>query len=138
MHTTTILVVGNDVETTERIGSVLARAGFLVETAATSRRAVKRLKAFTPEFLIADLRLPARESVALAHAIISDASLSHVRIIGVVGDAGDERPGFGLASLCEALLSPRIESAAFLDRLKAIVRSRPAATQATLARWGLG
>lgn len=134
----TALVLGVDTATVEAACTTLLRAGFSVETAYSADEALSRMREFKPEVLVADLALPQDEGLKLMRAIIDDAFLSAIKIIGLVDEPVETASApSGLAVISDELLSKPLDHAAFTHRVWEAVRRRRDAGSATLASWGL-
>ena len=64
-----ILIVDDDKDARELIGSVLAEAGYAVEVAEDGYVAIEKLSAVPPDLVLTDLRMPGLNGVDLAQRI---------------------------------------------------------------------
>src|SRR5437879_12150135 len=63
--TTKILIVEDDADSAGFLRILLEREGYLVQTAATAKRALEELPSWKPEIILMDLMLPDAEGMAL-------------------------------------------------------------------------
>jgi two-component system response regulator MprA len=64
-----VLVVEDDDDARDALALILASQGYELETAGDGHDAVAKARAFHPDVLICDWRLPGMDGVAVAHAI---------------------------------------------------------------------
>ena len=64
-----VLVVEDDDDARDALALILASQGYELETAGDGYAAVAKARAFHPDVLICDWRLPGMDGVAVAHAI---------------------------------------------------------------------
>jgi CheY-like chemotaxis protein len=99
-----ILIVDDDRDARELIGSVLAEAGYLVEMAADGFEAINRLSAVRPDLVLTDLRMPGLTGVDLARRI---RALGNVPVILTTGaETHDLCTGAGAYGAVACLTKP--------------------------------
>jgi two-component system phosphate regulon response regulator PhoB len=76
-----ILVVDDEPDLLELVRFNLTQAGFQVETAASGREALERLKSSVPDLLVLDLMLPDVSGNDICRQIRNDPSLSELPIV---------------------------------------------------------
>ncbi|MGH7778065.1 MAG: hypothetical protein ACREPI_12950 [Candidatus Dormibacterales bacterium] len=131
-------MLGVDTGTVERVCTTLMRAGFAVETAYSAEEALAHLRGIKPDVLVADLALPRDQSVRLMRAIIDDAALSNMKVVGLTPTPGAQGgTSAGLAVICDEQLPTSLDPARLGHRVREALRRRREAGEATLASWGL-
>jgi two-component system alkaline phosphatase synthesis response regulator PhoP len=102
----TILVVDDEPNVREYLGTVLEDAGFKVVTAADGEEALEVIRRERPDFISLDLIMPKKSGHKLLYELKKDKSLSRIPVLIVTAHAHDE---LGKGSL-EDLLSNRVMS----------------------------
>lgn len=77
-----ILIVDDDKDARELIGSVLSEAGYLVEVAGDGFEAINKLSAVRPDLVLSDLRMPGLTGVDLAQRIRAAGDLPVILMTG--------------------------------------------------------
>jgi DNA-binding response OmpR family regulator len=77
-----ILIVDDDRDARELIGSVLAEAGYAVEVAEDGYAAIEKLSVVRPDLVLTDLRMPGLNGVDLAQRIRTEGDLPVILTTG--------------------------------------------------------
>jgi CheY-like chemotaxis protein len=88
-----VLVVGAEKYVTRLIEVNLQRAGLCVATAAGARDALAAIQSAPPDLILADLFLPAFESIELLRRLKADPATADLRIIWLSDQASAPRAG---------------------------------------------
>ena len=76
-----VLVVDDEVGITEILESILADAGYEVETAAGGEEALRRVAAGAPDAVILDFRMPGLGGPGVLHALRSEPAWAAIPIV---------------------------------------------------------
>jgi CheY-like chemotaxis protein len=100
-----VLVVDDDDDLRDMLSLCLETAGFEVATAVDGLDALRRLRAWPPQVIVLDLRMPRMNGVELIRIMKREPALAGISIIVVTGDAGQGRVAIA-AGASESLLKP--------------------------------
>jgi PAS domain S-box-containing protein len=89
-----ILIVDDNVDAADAIGTLLALGGFEVATAHDPQTAIERARAGDPDVILLDIGLPGISGFELARRLRADAATARARLIAVTGygQAADTQP----------------------------------------------
>lgn len=119
-----VLVVDDNIDSAEVLGTLLEQLGHEVFVAYTGARAIEVAHERRPDVILLDLALPDVSGYDVARSLRRDPQLSGIRIIGLSGFGGEEHRKRALeAGLDDYLVKPVSTDA--LGRLLAGRRSRP-------------
>jgi CheY-like chemotaxis protein len=79
----TILIVEDHPDSRELLGQLLTHEGALVQTAHDGRAGLKMLETWTPDLIVADVRMPGMDGITFARRLKTDARWARVPIIAL-------------------------------------------------------
>ena len=124
-----ILVVDDEPDLLELVRFNLSQAGYVVETAATGREALERIRRAPPDLVVLDLMLPDLPGTDVCREIRSDARLAELPVVMLTArsEEVDRVVGFELGAddYVPKPFSPR----ELMLRVKAVLRRRQAPEQ---------
>ena len=104
-----ILVVDDDSDARELIGTMLKRCGAVVTTAVSVNDAIAKVHAAPPDVLVGDIGMPERDGYDLIRAIRSIPDLQHIPAIALTAYAGPQHREAALRAGYDAHFSKPIE-----------------------------
>jgi two-component system, cell cycle response regulator len=117
-QTPRVLLVDDDELVLERLASLIKAAGFEVETAADGTTALELLQSRFAPVVIADLRMPTLDGLALCRAIRQKQWPGYVYILLLTAQDAEEDILAGLEAGADDYLGKRASSAQLLARLR--------------------
>ena len=96
-----------------------------VQVVGDGRRAIERVQADRPDIVLADIGMPERDGYEVASFIKSDPTLSHIPVLLLTGafEPIDEQRARSVG--CDGVLVKPFEPQLVIDRVKALLASRP-------------
>lgn len=85
-----VLVIDDDALTTEALSILLGQDGYEVQTAHSVASGLAAARAFVPDIVLCDLRLPDGDGLQLARQFRADPALAMAVLVAVTGHSGGE------------------------------------------------
>ncbi len=85
MEGSKILIIDDDPEYLEELGGMLRESGYAVDILNDSTRALDKVKAFQPDLVLLDLKMPVKSGFEVAAELRADAGTRETRVIAVTG-----------------------------------------------------
>ncbi len=112
-----VLVAEDNADSQRLLVDILARAGFQVRTAANGAEAVDVYRAWSPQFIWMDMRMPVLDGYAATRRIRALPGGKTVRIAALTASAFREDHAEILAAGCDSVLSKPLVEAQLLDEM---------------------
>ncbi len=121
-----VLVVDDNVDAADAIGTLLAMSGFEVVTAHDSADAIERAAAFDPDVILLDIGLPGKTGYELAREMRAHPSVSRAKLIALTGygQPGDTEQA-DVAGFAGYLVKP-VDGERLRERIEAVTRGEDA------------
>jgi DNA-binding response OmpR family regulator len=121
---TKVLIVDDELETTQLLSMVLKMSGFETVTALTSRRALQMVKEERPTAVLLDIMLPEMDGLEICQALRADPETENVAVVMITasGDPGIEAEGMQ-AGADRVLLKP-VGMETLANELKQAIQAR--------------
>jgi DNA-binding response OmpR family regulator len=124
-----IIIVDDDREMRELLGSALEQEGFTVSQVANGLRLISTLHVDKPDLVVLDVNMSWIDGFELCRSLRSNPELQHIPVVFVTGRAGDADRRRGLEVGAQAYFTKPINLTAFVAKLRELV-ARSAASNA--------
>jgi len=128
---TRILVVDDEPDLLELVRFNLSQAGFAVDTAASGREALEKVRRSPPDLLVLDLMLPDVSGNDIARQIRSDAAIADLPILMLTAKSEEVDRVVGFELGADDYVTKPFSPRELILRVKAVLRRRAAAPSAT-------
>lgn len=128
-----ILIVENDVPTAEAYGATLEGAGYITQSAATGKDALRVFRAFAPDLVLLDLHLDGELTGFDVLAAIRKQN-QVVRVVIVTGIQSEDHQAFGLTGGADDYVIKNVSPKILLARVQAQLRRAPVAAAPPFVR----
>ena len=123
-----VLVVDDDTDIRETIGSVLEDAGYAVATAANGEEALRYLRSHdAPKLILLDLMMPVMDGIEFRTRQRQDPALARIPVVVISADA-DHAAAYAARHLADFLVKP-FKLAALLEIVSRHCVATPSETQ---------
>jgi signal transduction histidine kinase/ABC-type amino acid transport substrate-binding protein/FixJ family two-component response regulator len=112
-----ILVADEEEENTRLLRQLLEATGFLVRTAANGQEAVDLWRAWKPDFIWMDIRMPVMDGYEATRTIRAEAGGSDTRIVALTASAFEEERATVLAAGCDDLVLKPFREAEIFEKM---------------------
>jgi CheY-like chemotaxis protein len=125
-----ILVVDDSEAGLLLVSSVLSVAGFLVDTAGSSKEVLEQLKARRPDLILMDVQLPGQDGLALTRQLKADPATAQIPIVALTAHAMPTDRDLALAAGCNGYISKPIDTRNLPDQVRAVLLEEPSPVSA--------
>jgi DNA-binding response OmpR family regulator len=120
---TRILIVDDEKDLLIIYGSILKKAGYIIDTAGTGARCFIKLSEFKPDLVLLDINLPDTDGYKILSEIKTTKEFEHIFVIMISGEEiSPENMAHGLESGADEYMIKPTGSQELLSRVRAMVR----------------
>jgi CheY-like chemotaxis protein len=120
-----ILLVEDDPIDLKLLSAVLQSSGHRVLEESSAEQALAEIKAYQPEVILLDLKLPGMSGLELARRLKQDAATQHIPIVAITAAAEQFTRDAALAAGCDAYIAKPVDTRRLSEQVSAATeRSR--------------
>lgn len=119
-----ILIVENDAQQGRQIVEALDAAGFTTRTAETGWDAQKALRQSRPDLIVASLRLPDMDGVAIRDEVLLDPAMKDIPFLFLTESGDVEQEIEALRSRVDDFIEKPLKPVVLVERVKAVLTRR--------------
>jgi DNA-binding response OmpR family regulator len=124
-----ILVVDDELPIRALTSEILSHAGYLVNTAASGDKALRRLKVAPYDLVVADMRMPGMDGATMYEQMCDRWPRMESRIVFITGDVEGERTSRRLARGDVRYLEKPFDTSALLRRIRSVLDAHAPAAE---------
>lgn len=116
------ILLADDSNVAQRMGKeILSAEGFDVTTVSNGQAALKKLRDFNPDLIIADIFMPGIGGYELCATVKADPQSSHVPVVLLVGAMEPYDPDEGRKAKADAVITKPLQSSSLLSTVKKLL-----------------
>lgn len=120
-----VLVIDDYADNLELMKIVLGLEGHIVETAADSASALRKLRESRPDLILMDIQMPGMDGLELTRRIRADPALKTIRIVALTACAMNDDQSRILGTGCDGYIAKPVNTRTLAAALQPYLSGRP-------------